>query len=423
VKKGLLLGAGFSYDLGMPLAFELTELFLGLFNSATIRALGRELSRQEPFGKERPINTNAIHLGLNLILDYKNKNGTNYEELLADLQSLAGISTPSQSDRDSYHFLFVQFYQIIHRLLCLYQEVSYEIVYPRNVEWFGELRNLLSDEETWVFNLNHDLCFEYLALDLGIQISYGDVGELTFPVNNLDLKRVIRFGCIEQSQYKAESEGFIHGTSGVNMVKLHGSLSELEYQDKTILCNLKLDKGSSGELAADFAAFNEMGYFFNGERLPDGKDRWITDSAGELHVASKSMLTGGRKYGDTLKVQAGEEKVALFDKLLKELDELTIIGYGFGDRHINFRLSNAMSLNERLRLRIVDPRFQSIPECVRHFNYDGRVRQAFCGAAHWMSYSRSEKWDAQQMQALKENEQYRVEARRRVQSRIAEGLR
>ena len=57
------------------------------------------------------------------------------------------------------------------------------------------------------------------------------------------------------------------------------------------------------------------------------------------------------------------------------MDELTIIGYGFGDRHINFRLSNAMSLNERLRLRIVYPWFQPIPECVRHFDYDGRVRQ------------------------------------------------
>src|SRR5690242_9930686 len=131
---------------------------------------------------------------------------------------------------------------------------------------------------------------------------------------------------------------------GVNLVKLHGGLSELEYQDKTVLCNLKLDKRSSCELAADFAAFNEMGYFLNSERLPDGKDRWISDSVGGLQVASKSMLTGAGKYGHTLKIQAGEEKIALFDKLLKELDELTIIGYGFGDRHINFRLSHAMSV-------------------------------------------------------------------------------
>ena len=197
MKKGLLLGAGFSYDLGMPLAAEVTELFLGLFNPATVRALGKRLSIQEPFSKDRPINAKAIQSGLDLILDYKNKKGTNYEALLAELQTRAGTFTSSQSDKDSYHFLFVRFYQIIHRLLCLYQEASYEIVYPCSVEWFGEMQNLLSDEETWVFSLNHDLCFEYLALDLGIPISYGDVGEMTFPVNNLDLKRGIRFGRIE----------------------------------------------------------------------------------------------------------------------------------------------------------------------------------------------------------------------------------
>jgi hypothetical protein len=86
-------------------------------------------------------------------------------------------------------------------------------------------------------------------------------------------------------------------------------------------------------------------------------------------------------------------------------------------------ISHAMSLNERLRLRIVDPRFQPIPECVRHFNYDGRVRQASCSAALWMSYSKREKWDAQQMQALKENEKYRIEAKRHVRDRIAERMR
>jgi hypothetical protein len=39
MKKGLLLGAGFSYDLGMPLVGELTEVFLNIFNDEKIRKL------------------------------------------------------------------------------------------------------------------------------------------------------------------------------------------------------------------------------------------------------------------------------------------------------------------------------------------------------------------------------------------------
>jgi hypothetical protein len=39
MKKGLLLGAGFSFDLGMPLAYELTEDFLSLYNDAIANRL------------------------------------------------------------------------------------------------------------------------------------------------------------------------------------------------------------------------------------------------------------------------------------------------------------------------------------------------------------------------------------------------
>ena len=39
MKKSLLLGAGFSYDFGMPLAAELTAVFLGLFNKGSAKKL------------------------------------------------------------------------------------------------------------------------------------------------------------------------------------------------------------------------------------------------------------------------------------------------------------------------------------------------------------------------------------------------
>ena len=51
MKKGLLLGAGFSYDLGMPLAVELTELFLGLFNPAAVHSLGSYYPSRSPSAK------------------------------------------------------------------------------------------------------------------------------------------------------------------------------------------------------------------------------------------------------------------------------------------------------------------------------------------------------------------------------------
>ena len=71
MKKGLLLGAGFSYDFGMPLGKDMTDIFLALFDWWQVKKLIFLLSLKEPYGKDRPINRKAISECLNMILSYK----------------------------------------------------------------------------------------------------------------------------------------------------------------------------------------------------------------------------------------------------------------------------------------------------------------------------------------------------------------
>jgi hypothetical protein len=419
MRKGLLLGAGFSFDLGMPLTGELTDVFLSLFDERKIRKLAILLSAQKPYTPDRPINQNAITAGLNLLLDYKKNNGSNYEAFLASLQTHSGLTNPSQSDRDSYNFLFVIFYGIIHDILSRYQYASYEIIYPKNREWFGNLNNLLSEQETWVFTLNHDLYAECLAIDFGIPITYGGGQSIKFPLSNLDLTRHVEFNFIEQKRIHTDDVTFFGNSNGINLIKLHGGLSEFEYKDETLLCNLKLDKTSSRELIDDFRLYGRMAYYHQGRPLGGGRDRTVTNLSGELDIISTSMLTGGQKYSATSKVKEGEEKLGLFDDVLRRrLDELTIMGYGFGDEHINFRLSNALLLNDKLRVVVINPLFGATPNCIKQFDYDLRIKRAACGAAQWMDYCKSEKWNYEQINGLKDNEKYRVAVRERVQSEL-----
>ena len=126
------------------------------------------------------------------------------------------------------------------------------------------------------------------------------------------------------------------------------------------------------------------------------------------------MLTGGKKYSGTSKVKDGEEKLQILDSVLRGLDELTVIGYGFGDEHVNFRLSNAMLLNDKLRIVVVDPHRTDTPQCLRQFDYGGRVRCISSGAAQWMEYRGADTWNQVQMKALQENEQCRAEVRKIV---------
>jgi hypothetical protein len=96
---------------------------------------------------------------------------------------------------------------------------------------------------------------------------------------------------------------------------------------------------------------------------------------------------------------------------LPELGELTVLGYGFGDNHINFRISNALLLNPELRVRIFDPvRFGS-PDCLELFDYNNKVRGAYCGAAKWMYYSKHQTWNGAQIEALKKSNHESVKKR------------
>jgi hypothetical protein len=323
-KIALLLGAGFSYDLGMPLASELTEVLVGPFNERNVKQLVSAMSRGRPFGADRPPNAPALSECFEVLLAFKSANDQNYEAMLAQLEGLANRYNVSQSDRDSAHYVVAMLYELIHDILSLYQAASYELCYPPNLRWYSTIDNVLSPEETWVFSLNHDLFLECLAIDLKIPISYGDIETKEFPISNLEMQERIRFSCIERGRYNIDSPGFIRNRFGINLVKLHGGLSEHDYDDKKTICNLDINQPSSHALLAEYDKVARMAYYQNGVTAAAAKDRFITNMNGDCDLLGKAMLTGGRKYSTTAKPQEGEEKLALLDRVLGEVDQLTV---------------------------------------------------------------------------------------------------
>jgi hypothetical protein len=77
-----------------------------------------------------------------------------------------------------------------------------------------------------------------------------------------------------------------------------------------------------------------------------------------------------------------------------------------------------MLLNEKLRIVIVDPHREETPNCLRQFDYDGRIRRASCGAAQWMAYLETGVWSQVQLNALQENQRYRADIRKIVEARL-----
>jgi hypothetical protein len=411
-----LLGAGFSFDLGMPLTSELSEVFLNQFNEEGARKSIEVLSGHQPFSAARPVNRDAIAKCFDWVLSCKARKAQNYESVLASLQELDFSKT--QSDKDSCSFVFGVFYELIHGILSQFQIASYETIYPENLRWFSGMASLLSDRETWVFSLNHDLCLECLSIDYKVPLTYGGSISKVFPISNIEMNTKLAFSCLERTSYKSGGGSFFRNQPGINLVKLHGGLSEIEYDDSRLLCNLSADHPTSRELINAFKAFGRMGYFTKGARVITSRDHFVTNQSGEPDLVTKAMLTGGKKYSQTAKPKPGEEKLGLFDDILATVDELTIIGYGFGDEHVNARIAGAMHRRRDLRVQVVDPKLTKVPQAIAFFDYDGRVKRAQSGAPLWMSYSRDGKWDGAQMKGLAENERLRAVVRARVESAI-----
>jgi hypothetical protein len=82
-----------------------------------------------------------------------------------------------------------------------------------------------------------------------------------------------------------------------------------------------------------------------------------------------------------------------------------------------------MARRDNLCIWIVDPHRHTLPEFLEPFDYNSRVRRAACGATHWMDYSKSNRWDADQMESLKQNAPLRKAVRERVVAALQHGQR
>jgi len=153
--------------------------------------------------------------GWNSLLAHKKSGGTNYEAFLAEIEKKAGLGSPTQPERDSYHYLFDYFCRVIHTILDIYQEVLFCCPVRKNKDCFSALKTFLSDEETWVLSLNHDLNFEFLALDWGVTDHIRRRPHAGIPVSNLEPSNRIQFTYTERKGWDVHHPGFLRRVASI----------------------------------------------------------------------------------------------------------------------------------------------------------------------------------------------------------------
>lgn len=390
MKRGLLLGAGFSYDLGMPLAREYTEMLFRFLSEKKMRSILEVARTWKPYGEDRPLALEAIDQIGRIHQKFIASKSSNYEEffkLLEEEQKKARI----RSYQDTYNAMIGKLKAIVNEAFWLFQCNTY-LLYLANRNLYYRFLREFAEDELWVFSLNHDLMVEMLCIDDTIPLRVGGKNIAEYPWSNQNTKTKMRFCSWNASETDITRLHFFCGVKGINLVKLHGGLNEFTEGDDVSRPRQRLFVDPS-EYASSFDYLQQVGkllhevhYYYNGMPVRLGGEICFSKDDLNMHFLRPSILTGGHKYHTTLNKFKEEEKMSLFSSGLEQVDELFVIGYSFSDRHINNRIKHAMHKNDQMRVRIVEPgncKYDGF-EPFRYGSRVGGIQSGFPKAARYL---------------------------------------
>lgn len=378
--KALLIGAGFSCDLGMPSANELSKTFFKYFNYDIVKMkIIPRIKDLQPYGKDIFLIKEAFDDIINL---FKNNKETNYENFIKQVEQLENKRFIKNYTNTIRYFLSI-FYETIYNFFLRYHISRYPF-YLLMKDTYSSFKDYVStEEETWILSLNHDLMIEFLALDYNIPLKVGAYLEQNYLLDNeKNRNKIVPFFKLCRDDYDINKMDFFKKQYGINLIKLHGGLNEFSFGDngnynygKNLLyVNYKNCKHSEDYNLLIHQINNDMTYYVNAKSVPIMKEiaaPYVDKDSFEF--LRKSMLTGGRKFSQKLGDDTGTA-MHLFRQVLSKVDCVDIIGYGFNDMHINDRLDEAMILNPNLKLNISQFANTQIPHSIERHNCNNRIK-------------------------------------------------
>ncbi len=392
--KGLLLGAGFSFDLGMPLASEFSDTLFSFFNAEKMTRIINNLRGHKPYSNNRTLCDTTLSKFIEIYNEFLKSNNTNYEELFRIIEDLPLLSDVAQETR---HYFFGKLRNIINELFLIYQKETYPY-YLLNKDKYKWLIDEFSKVELWVFTLNHDLLIEMLCLDYNIPLCEGYFHTFQVPQSNSNLNYIFEFGRIDATEKNVDNLNYQINSKVINLLKIHGGLNEYFQGDEKsnryrLFFPMNNCKSSLEYLIKLDQFIHDPHYYINGQKPNIEGELCFSDFDGTLQFMQPSILTGSKKYHTTLSNHRHEEKIELFSSGLGKIDELYIIGYSFGDKHINHRISHAMHLNDNLKVTVINPIYKK-QEIFEPFDYGMRVRYCNTTSPIWADYEKKGMWDS-----------------------------
>ena len=359
---GLLLGAGASYEHGMPIASELTKELKNWLTPDKLRSLNDTWRAQSAGYSDATINDFARLLALDTM---------SYEHIMGYLEV--------QSDRvrhrsQEYHSLRAFLSELIYFLLKE-RHVLNESFIVRSIQYLEGIKALgAANKPLWVFSLNHDLIVECFVAHWRIPVKYGFSEEIVrLPRRDINGNKIgeVKAWVTRRQQFERQELNFFQpGEEGINLLKIHGSLDEFAFNNGHDLLKLVPENTCAlGVISVLRNANDEVRYI--DPRWPGGtvkarNEIAYADSEGEMQFLRRTPLAGAFKFQDRSSQTVPNELLGHFALSLAYLSRLICVGYSFGDHHVNQAIRAWLESSETRRLTIVDPSIEHVPASLRH---------------------------------------------------------
>lgn len=372
--KALFIGAGATYDCGMPLVWELTAEIRRWLTPAKLISFNENWKSQGGGW-----HTDVVSLLVSLL---ENKN-LHYENIIGAIEVECSRER-DQSKRQSYYAALGFVLQAVYGLL-MERQVKNTHYALAALEDFSSIKEMAhNNKPLWVFSLNHDCIIEMLALKYGIPLKSGFNEEVSIPmktangsIRSFPFERLSRKS-IEENQYSF----FGDGEFGINLIKLHGSLDIFGQDDELNYLKISAIENNPESLSYQIQLLNQINQDI---AIRDGvvctNENIYEDEDGEIQFLRKSLLSGAHKFTKKLSQIAPSEFLSLFRGNLNYADELICIGYSFGDKHIDDHMVDWLSFSATRKLTIVNPGINACPERMKHLS--GQVECKPIGASDY----------------------------------------
>ncbi len=356
---GLFIGAGASYEAGMPLTHELTSELTKWLTPKKLRQLNQSWRSQGGGYPDDIIDDFASVL---------TRSDQHYESLLGYLE--VQFKRCSNSISQQYHGLYSWLVEMVYYILYL-SHINNADYIQRNLNYYDGLSVLVEQNNPlWIFSLNHDIIIECIASRIGIPLSSGFTDEVVaLPLRNQQgtvighLKGEVLPGDHLES---SAMPFFQHGTPGINLLKIHGALDIFTFRDgKDLLKILPLGDGAEGMLNA-LRATNEELLYEPQMPLKATNEIVYADQAGEMQFLRRSLLAGAFKFDSRHTQVLPVRLLEHFRSYINYIQKLICIGYGFRDDHINKIMREWLEFSNKRHLVIVDPKVKSVPSTLLH---------------------------------------------------------